>query len=245
MHVYADVHRSGRRTRRTRQLQQERDAPVTARGSAAEITIVRRLMLNLLRFAGLAGFSFPLLITPLMAQQVVIDASHQPSPPARGRGPFPGSSEPGHSAGFPIRLTVEIPDGKLQQDGSVSIDFILTNVGNTRLSLPSCVNQNAVHTAVLTLYLTSDGIEPVYLTSGVRIFLTPTSAELYTDSFNPNTSTGLAPNQSIRVRASSRARFQPGVQTLTGHAELLKLINGSSEQIGTADSEPVQKKLFQ
>jgi hypothetical protein len=146
---------------------------------------------------------------------------------------------------FPIRLTVEIPDGKLQQDGSVPIDFILTNVGNTRLALPSCVNQNAVHTAVLTLYVTSDGIEPVYFTSGVRIFLIPTSAELYTDSFNPDTSTGLAPNQSIRVRASSRARFQPGIQTLTGHAELLKLINGSSEQIGTADSEPVQKKLFQ
>ena len=47
-----------------------------------------------------------LVLVGLAQGQLTIDASKQPSPPARGRGPFPGSSSPGHSAHLPIRLEV-------------------------------------------------------------------------------------------------------------------------------------------
>ena len=203
---------------------------------------------KLRRLTIIAALSVSFMLIRAVAQQHVIDASHQPAGPARGRGPFPASDKESHSAGFPIRLAVEVPSGGLRQDGSVLIDFILTNVGSSPISLPSSVNQNATHTAVLTLYVTSDGMEPSYFVNGARILLTPTCAELLMESNDPDTSFILAPNESIRVHTSSRWRFRSGVQTVTGHAELLKLVEDgrgglSSEEIGTADSDPVRKVL--
>jgi hypothetical protein len=177
--------------------------------------------------------------------QLTIDATKQPSPPARGRGPFPGSTTPGHSAGLPIRLELLIPTGELRPDGTVLVDFMITNVGAEPMTLPSSVDQNMERTAILTLWLTSDAIKDQYLKdikSGrlVKFEIVGTSAELYGRSNDPQTFHVLAPNETIRVHASSRVGLQPGIHSLTAHAELT---NGASERPGTADSDAVTKTL--
>src|SRR5713101_5487113 len=68
--------------------------------------------------------------------ELTIDATKQPSPPARGRGPFPGSTAPGHSAGLPIRLELLIPTGELRPDGTVLVDFMITNIETEPIMLP-------------------------------------------------------------------------------------------------------------
>lgn len=210
-------------------------------------------MYQLKRFGLVAGFGAFLVLTPALAQQRLVDASRQQTPP-RGKGPFPGSNKAGHSAWFPIRLEVEVRDGRLRQDRSVLIDFILTNIGSSPISLPSSVDSNVSYhkAAILTLWVTSDVIEPAYL-NGQQIYLTPTSADLYMESNSPDTLVTLAPNESMRVHASSPTRFRAGAQTITGHAELLKMIErvlpsgeteGYTERLGTADSEPIEKLLL-
>jgi hypothetical protein len=180
---------------------------------------------------------------------MTVVATKQPSPPPRGRGPFPGSMHPGHSAGLPIRLDLLILTTALQPDETVLVDFVITNVGTEAISLPSSVNQNIEkQTSVLTLWLTSDAIKDEYFrdtASGrlVKIEMVRTSAELYGSSDDPRTFIVLAPNKSMRVHASSRIRLQPGSGTLTAHAELIHFIarnsSSSSEVVGTADSEAV------
>jgi hypothetical protein len=175
---------------------------------------------------------------------LTIDATKQPSPPARGRGPFPGSATPGHSAGLPIRLELLIPTGELRADGTILVDFMITNVGTEPITLPSSVDQNMERTAILTLWLTSDAIKDAYvdLKTGrpIKTDMVGTSAELYSRSDDPQSFHVLAPNKTIRVHASSRVGLQPGIHSLTAHAELT---NGASARPGTADSDAVTKTL--
>jgi hypothetical protein len=197
---------------------------------------MNRLMLLVTLFA---------LLSPGWAQvtatqyQLTIDATKQPSPPARGRGPWPGSSSPGHSADLPIQIDLLVPTGELRPDGIVlgttPVDFVITNIGTKPITLPISVNHRVPATSVLTLYLTSDAIAD-------RDFQS-TSAELRGDIDDPQSFYVLSPHQSILVHASSRVRLQGGTHSLTAHAELLRLSHGSSELVGTADSHAIRKLL--
>ena len=183
--------------------------------------------------------------------QFTIDATKLPETPPRGRGPFAGSATPGHSANLPIRVDLLFPTGTLRSDGTTLVDFLITNVGNEPIMLPSSVNQNfsrTVRTIVLTLWLTSDAIKDQYFRdtkSGhlVKIESVGTSAQLYGRSDDPQSFRELAPNESMRVRASSRVQLNSGLHSFTGHAELLQVLNGTSELIGTAEAEVVTETL--
>src|SRR5271165_1957913 len=98
-----------------------------------------------------------------LAWIATIDASKQPAPPARGRGPFPGSAFPGHSSGLPVKVALVIPSGEIRADGTSLVDFVVTNLGPEAITVPSSVYQNPEHrTSILTLWLSSDGIKDVY-----------------------------------------------------------------------------------
>ena len=193
-----------------------------------------------------------LILVGLAQHRLTIDASKQPSPTARGRGPFPGSIRPDHSARLPIRLELRIPSGPLQPNGTTFVDFVITNVGTETISLPSSINGNGQSSDILTLWFTSDAVKDAYFKDTasarpVKIEIVPTSAELYGRSNDPHSFLLVAPNQSVRVHASSRVQLQPGTHTATAHAELLHLVvrnsSISSELVGTADSEAVTTTL--
>jgi hypothetical protein len=181
---------------------------------------------------------------------MTVDATMQPSPPPRGRGPFPGSASQGHSAGLPIRLDLLVPATQLRPDGTLLVDFVITNVGTEPISLPSSVNQTIEQqTSVLTLWLTSDAIRDQYAinqqTGGLfKVEAVGTSAELYGRSDNPRTFNVLAPNTSTRVRASSRVHLSPGTHSITAHTELRRVSNGNFQLAGTADSEATLQTLL-
>jgi len=179
--------------------------------------------------------------------QLTIDATKQQSGPVRGRGPFPGSATPGHSAGLPIRLELQVPTGELRPDGTTVVDFIITNVGTEPIKLPSIlVSPNNEGTEVLTLWLTSDAIRDQYLKDRkrglVKIESVPLSAQLYGRDDDPTSFYVLVPNKSIRVHGFS-PQLKPGTHSLTAHAELVRLSNGTSNRLGTADSDAVTKTL--
>jgi hypothetical protein len=193
-----------------------------------------------------------LILVGLAQDRLTVDASKQPSPPARGRGPSPGSISPGHSARLPIRLELRIPNGPLQPDGTTLVDFVITNVGTETIALPSSLNGNGPSSDILTLWFTSDAVKDAHFedtASGrpVKIEIVPTSAELYGRSNDPRSFLLVAPNQSVKVLASSRVQLQPGTHRATAHAELLHLVvrnsSISSELVGTADSETVTTTL--
>lgn len=174
----------------------------------------------------------------------MIDATPHMERPSRGRGPFPGSVRSGHSPGLPIRLEFQIPTRELRPDGTTLIDFIITNIGTEPIKLPTSVAfVNSERREDLTLWVTSDGIKDQYLRteSGrtVKIEFVWISAELEGFSDDPKTISVLAPNKSIRVHAFS-PQLKPGSHSFTAHAELLRISNGSSERVGTADSETVR-----
>jgi hypothetical protein len=186
----------------------------------------------------------------LAAQDLMtVVATMQPSPPPRGRGPFPGSASQGHSAGLPIRLDLLIPTTQLRPDGTVLVDFVIRNVGTAPISLPSSVNQNIEQqTSVLTLWLTSDAIRGQFVKDQqtnrpFKVEAVGTSAELYGRSDNPRTFNVLAPNKSTRVRASSRVHLSPGTHSITAHAEIRRVSNGNYELAGTADSDATLQTL--
>jgi hypothetical protein len=186
----------------------------------------------------------------LLAQDVLtIDATTQPSSPARGRGPFPGSIVPGHSAGLHIRLDLLIQTPALRPDGTVFVDFVLTNVGTEPISLPSSIDQNiGQKTSVLTLWLTSDGLrgQTVKDQQTGTVFkseVVVTSAELYGRSGNSQSFNVLAPGTSMRVHASSRVQLSSGTHSITAHAEVRRISKGNYELVGTADSEAVLKTI--
>jgi hypothetical protein len=180
--------------------------------------------------------------------QLTIDATKQPSPPLRAHGPFPGSSTPGHSAALPIRIELLIPTGKLRSDGTILVDFIITNVGTEAITLPWSTDQNLGGTEILTLWITSDAVKDAFvdLKTGRPLKwlgVVETSTELYSRTDDTKSVHVLAPNETIRVHASSRVGLRPGTDLLVAHAELLRLSQGTSGLIGTADSEAVTKTL--
>jgi hypothetical protein len=187
-------------------------------------------------------------VVALAQDTLTIDATKQPSPPLRAHGPFPGSTAPGHSAGLPIRLELLIPTGKLRSDGTVLVDFMITNIGTDPIALPSSTDQNLGGTEILTLWLTSDAVKDALLDlktgQPVKLLgIVETSAELYGRTHEDKNVHVLAPNETVRVHASSRVELRPGTDVLVAHAELLRLSRGTSELIGTADSEAVTKML--
>jgi hypothetical protein len=157
-----------------------------------------------------------LILVGLAQGQLTIDASKQPSVPARGRGPFPGARTPGHSASLPVRLELRIPNGPLQPDGTTLVDFVITNVGTETMAVPSSLKENGPSSDILTLWFTSDAVKDAYFkdsASGqpVNVEIVPTSAELYGRRNDPHSFILVAPNQSVKVHASSRvvgSRFQ-------------------------------------
>jgi hypothetical protein len=180
--------------------------------------------------------------------QSTIDATKQSGGPPRGRGPFPGSANPGHSAGLPIHLELRIPTGELRPDGSTVVDFIITNAGTEPITLPASVEQYTEPTDVLTLWLTSDAIKDMHAIDQqtgrpFKVEMVVTSAELYGRSSDPRTFRVLSPNETIRVHASSRVGLNPGSASLTGHAELTRLSHGRADLVGYSDADPVTKML--
>lgn len=194
-----------------------------------------------------------LILVGLAQDLLIIDASKQPAPPARGRGPFPASNSPGHSARLPIRLELRISNGTLQPDGTALVDFVITNIGSETIAVPSSLDGNAPSSDILTLWLTSDAVDDAYFKDtatgrAVKIETVSTSAELYGRRNDPRTFLFVAPNQSVKVHTSSRVQLQPGTHTATAHAELMHLVrdssgSGSSKLVGTADSEAVTMTL--
>jgi len=179
--------------------------------------------------------------------QQTIDAAAQQQRPPRGRGPFPGSASPGHSAGLPIRLELLMPSQKLRPDETTIVDFIITNIGTEPIKLPSSVLIfSSEPMDALTLWLTSEGIKDQYLNDGsgrlIKFEIVETSAELDSRSDEPKSFVVLAPNKSIRVHASS-PQLKAGTHSFTAHAELGHMSNGTNELIGTADSEAVTTTL--
>lgn len=181
--------------------------------------------------------------------QQTIDAAGQQQRPPRGRGPFPGSTSPGHSSGLPIRLELLMPTRQLRADETTIVDFIITNIGTEPIKLPSSVLLfNSEPMQALTLWLTSDGIKEQYLRgegSGppIKFEIVEISAELDGRSDKPKSYLTLAPNKSIRVHAST-PQLRAGTHSFTAHAELGLMSNGTNEGIGTADSEAVTTTLL-
>jgi hypothetical protein len=226
-------------------------------------------------FAGLMALLFASvsLLSGQLRDQVTVDATRQLAPPMRGRGPFPGSATPGHSADLPIRLDLVIPTGELTPDGTVLIDFRITNIGSELITLPVSIDQGSFLPQppdtdftldILTLWLTGpEAIKEEYLAGYLgdpkygRLYKSEsplTSAELYGRSDNPQSFHALAPNQSLVVHASSRVGLKAGIHLLTAHAELAREFIGSNNTsppsrhqtgklIGTADSESQRKML--
>jgi hypothetical protein len=83
-----------------------------------------------------------------------------------------------------------IPTGELRPDGTVLVDFMISNVGTKPITLSSSVDQNMERIAVLTLWLTSDAIKDALLRdikSGrpIQTEMVGTSAELYSRGDDP------------------------------------------------------------
>jgi hypothetical protein len=213
---------------------------------------------------------FGVVVVAWAQDQFTVDATRQPSPPLRGRGPFPGSATAGHSAGLPIRLDLLTTNGELKADGTIPIDFRITNAGSELINLPVSVYEGSFLPQppdtdftldILTLWLTSDAISDELELKGpdgqvnrLKTASPTTSAELYGRSDDPHTFYALAPGQSIIVHASSRAALQPGTHSLTAHAELAREFIGSNKTsppsrhvtgklIGTADAAPQTRIL--
>lgn len=202
----------------------------------------------------LALVSFTCLSAGLLAStgvQVTVDATKQVSGPTRGRGPWPGSNSPGHSPGLPIRLELFVPSGQLSPEGTMLVDFLITNVGSDSIRLPSALSfrqPSGINRPydLLTLWLTSDAIKKQYAKDEQtgRLFEiggVATSAELYADSDEADTFALLPPGASMLVHASS-PQMNPGGHSITAHAWLERVSN-HAELVGTADSEAVPKTL--
>jgi len=178
--------------------------------------------------------------------QMTIDATRQQSRPPRGRGPFPGSPSPGHTAGLPIRLQLLMLTHELRPDGTTAVDFVVTNISTKPIKLPSSVVLLNSPMEALTLWITSDGIKDQYFGDGksgplVKIEIVGTSAELDGSSDDQKSLYSLAPNKSIRVHAFS-PELIAGAHTFTAHAEFAHITN-TTEVIGTADSDVVTTTL--
>lgn len=186
-------------------------------------------------------FAREVLLLARPEDRFTVDATHQLAPPKRGRGPFPGSVTPGHSTDFPVRIDLLLPTGEVRPDGTVLVDFRITNIGDEPITLPISIRQGNLppnepevgYTVdVLTLWLTGpEAIKEEYLAGYLgdpkygRLYKSEspeTSVELYGRSDDPQSFQVLPPKQSIMVHASSRVGLKTGTHSLTAHAELLR-----------------------
>jgi len=196
-------------------------------------------------------FFLCVLLVGTAQNQFTLDATKLPETPPPGRGPFPRSASPGHSANRPIRLDLLFPTRALQANETTPVDFVITNIGTESIMIPSSIHWNFVRTVptiVLTLWLTSEAIKDELardIDSGrlFKIQTVVTSAKLYGMSDDSGSFHELAPNESMRVHASSGVQLNSGTHSFTGHAELLQVLDGRSERIGTADADVVTETL--
>jgi hypothetical protein len=180
-----------------------------------------------------------------------IDATKQTMRPPRGRGPFPGSATPGHSYGFPIRLDLEFPSTKVASQGSVLVDFLLTNVGTEPVKLPCSTallaKPDIKGTSILTLWITSDAVIDQYirdLRTGqlFKSSIVGLSAELDGYTSDPKSFCVLNPGKSLTVHAQAGVALKMGTHSFTGHAELSPYLTGIRTP-ETADSHNIRKTL--
>lgn len=163
----------------------------------------------------------------------------------------PAQISPGHSLGLPIKLEVFVPSGQLSPEGTILVDFLITNVGSGSIRLPSALSlrqPSGVNRPydLLTLWLTSDAIRKQYAKDErtgrlFEIETVATSAELYADSDEADTFALLPPSASMLVHASS-PQLNPGGYSITAHA-WLERVSSHAELVGTADSETVRKSF--
>jgi len=185
--------------------------------------------------------------------QPTIDVTSQPAGPARAHGPFPDSNCADHSpCPLPIKLELLVPTGHLSPEGTMIVDFQITNVSPAWIRLPFSIRRPTANIkqpfSMMTLWLTSDAVRPQYLvdqrTGGLSRFeVVVTSAELYGLDDDAHSFIVLRPNQDMLIRASSRVQLNPGRHSITAHAELLSISQGTSQVVGTADAETVAKTL--
>ena len=182
-----------------------------------------------------------------------IDVTSQPAGPARAHGPFPDSNCADHSPCLlPIKLELLVPTGQLSPEGTMLVNFQITNVSPAWIRLPSSIRQPTATIkqpfSMMTLWLTSDAVRPQYVVGQrtgrlSRAEVVVTSAELYGLDDDPHSFIVLRPNQDMFIRASSRIQLNPGRHSITAHAELLTISQGTSQVVGTADAETVAKTL--
>lgn len=204
-------------------------------------------ILALISFTCLSGA-----LTVSAPVQVTVDATRQLAGPPRGRGPFPGSDSAGQSARLPIRLDLSVPTGELSPEGTILVDFLITNVGSDQIRLPSSVRHASDIDrpySLLTLWLTGDAIKKQNAKDQQtgRLFevaFVATSAELCDDSGAAHSFAVLPPGASMLVHASSRAQVSPGSHSIVAHAELDRISSGAPELVGTADSETLRKTFI-
>jgi hypothetical protein len=153
-----------------------------------------------------------------------------------------------------------MPTDELRPDGTILVDFMLTNAGSESLYIPVWTDEAPLLYGTdfaldhLTLYLTSPGSprEDTYLVDPAtgkisKMFpIQGTSVEFFGRQDDPRSLYKLEPNRSIRVHASSGGvTLKSGTWAITAHAELLRHANGRSEEIGTADAVPITKTLLE
>jgi hypothetical protein len=175
---------------------------------------------------------------------LTIDTTAQRLRPPQARGPFPGSTSPGHSAGLPIRLELRIPTQELLPNGSTVVDFIITNIGTEPIKLPSSIVLFNSPRARLSLWVTPDAVKDQYLTDPKtgrvsKMFPIEGIAAELDASDDPNSFYVLPPNKSIQVHAPSGFQLVSGAHSFTAHAEFFGASPWISEGRETADSETV------
>jgi hypothetical protein len=136
---------------------------------------------------------------------------------------------------------------ELSPDGTILVDFLITNVDSAPLRLPSSVRPTSGSDrpySLLTLWLTGDAIKKQYAvdqqTGRPFEIAVQTSAELHDDSDPTPASALLAPGATMLVHASSRAEVNLGSHSITAHAVLERIAHGRAEGLGTADSETLR-----
>jgi hypothetical protein len=189
-----------------------------------------------------------------LAQDVLtLDATKQMMRPPRGRGPFPGSASPGHSDGFPIRLELRFATREITPQGSLLVDFIMTNVGAEPIKFPCSVilfpDPDIEGTSILTLWITSDAIidQDIKDLQTGQLFkssIVGISAELDGGTRDPRSLCVLTPGKSLKVHAHPGMALKAGTHSFTAHALLELNSHGPSKLKGSADSEPITKTLF-
>jgi hypothetical protein len=187
------------------------------------------------------------------AGQVVVDATI----PLRVRlhKPTNGAvSDTGRKLALTIALRIEEP---AKESGTSYLDFVLTNSGLTRITLPISPHSKDFEPSdqtagygveVLSLYVTSDKRQEAVL---------PGKTELFGNSSLPGTLVALEPGGSIQVRTRMQlldrsSNVNPTTEkTLVGHAILesqsIKTQNGTTSEkteiVGYADSTPLKDTI--